>query len=166
MLLVRHFLEVCAVELGCRIPRIEPAGAELLMNFEWPGNVRQLANVLERAMILYGGRDLDTVHLAPLLEAANPGHYGAPDCLPAPARILGWELPQEGVNLEELEDSLMLQALGRTDGNLTRAARLVGLSRPAFRYRISRMIGASGSAKRAAHGSKSALYDLVQRRIN
>jgi DNA-binding NtrC family response regulator len=166
MLLARHFLDLCAVELGCRIPRIEPTGAELLMNFEWPGNVRQLANVLERAMILYSGQNLDAVHLAPLLKAANPGHYGAPDCLPAPARMLGWELPLEGVNLEELQDSLMLQALGRADGNITRAARLVGLSRPAFRYRISRLVGAAGSAENAGHGSKSNLYEMVQRRIN
>ena len=165
-LLARHFLDLFAVELGCRIPRIELAGAELLMNFEWPGNVRQLANVLERAMIIYPGQDLDAVHLAPLLKASNPGHYGAPDCLPAPARMLGWELPLEGVNLEELQDSLMLQALGRADGNLTRAARLVGLSRPAFRYRISKLVGPSESAENAGHSSKSVLYDMVQRRIN
>lgn len=162
MLLASHFVRLLAARLGSREPEIEPGAAELLTSFAWPGNVRQLANVLERAMILYRDQDLEASHLALLLEAPKTELCVAPSETP----LLGWELPLHGVNLEALEHDLLLQALARAEGNITRAATLVGLSRPAFRYRISKLMGGPASAEIAERSLKSNLYDMIQRRIN
>jgi len=162
MLLANHFVRSLAARLGSREPEIEPAAAELLTSFAWPGNVRQLANVLERAMILYPDQDLDASDLALLLEAPKRELSVASSESP----LLGWELPLDGVNLEALEHDLLLQALARAEGNITRAATLVGLSRPAFRYRIGKLMGGPATAEIAQGSLKSNLYDMIQRRIN
>jgi DNA-binding NtrC family response regulator len=165
-LLTNHFVRLLASKFGCREPRIEPCAAELLINFEWPGNVRQLVNVLERALILYRDQDLDASHLAPLLEAPKPELSTRPSEGP----LLGWELPLLGVNLEALERDLMLQALARAEGNVSRAATLVGLTRAAFRYRIGKLMDEHANAEIAHRNLKQTLkqnlYDMVQRRIN
>jgi len=161
-LLANHFLHLCAARLGCREPRLEQTAVELLIGFSWPGNVRQLANVIERAMILHRDQDLAACHVAPLLEAPKP----EPCLTRREGPLLGWELPAEGINLEALEHDLLLQALARADGNITRAATLVGLSRPAFRYRISKLVGEPAPAETAERSLKSNLYDMIQRRIN
>ncbi len=100
----------------------------MLERYAWPGNVRELKNVIERAVILDEGQEVLPAHL--------------PDELKPGARLLdlepGFKLPAAGIKLEELEKDLIRQALDRTQGNKTRAAELLGLTRDTLRYRIEK----------------------------
>jgi DNA-binding NtrC family response regulator len=92
------------------------------------GNVRELRNLVERAVLLGEGdllqpSDFDSLHTA---KRRTPDGHG------------GFELPAEGVNLEEVERSFVVQALDRANGNQTRAAALLGLHRDQIRYRIEK----------------------------
>ena len=100
------------------------AALKAMQHYGWPGNIRELRNAVERAMLLSDG---------PWLEPADfPALTGA-----APIAA-GLSLPAEGVNLEELERSLVVQALERSGGNQTRAATMLGLNRDQIRYRIEK----------------------------
>lgn len=100
----------------------------MLERYAWPGNVRELKNVIERAVILEEGVELLPAHL--------------PDELRPGARLVdlesGFKLPAAGIRLEDLEKDLLRQALERTQGNKTRAAELLGLTRDTLRYRIEK----------------------------
>jgi len=162
VLLARHFLQLLAARLDSLTPRLDAGAVDLLIGCDWPGNIRQLINVLERAMILHRNEDLAAAHLAPMLEAPKPG----PSVASASNPILGWELPLEGINLDVLERDLMLQALARAEGDITRAAALVGPSRSSFRRRTSKLMGRSPTLKISEGSLKTSLYEMVQRRIN
>jgi DNA-binding NtrC family response regulator len=96
-----------------------------LQDYSWPGNIRELRNVIERAVLL-------TEHETLSVDDLSLGSTG-------PARLGGEvELPADGVDLEQLERSLVAQALERTGWNQTKAARLLGLNRDQIRYRIEK----------------------------
>jgi DNA-binding NtrC family response regulator len=111
---------------GCPIPRLSAAFRARLLAHDWPGNVRELRNMLEQAVIFGGGAELDPSMLA---MAVTTAAHGAQD---------GFALPVTGIDLEQLERSLTLQALERSAWNLTKAGRLLGLSRDAVRYRVEK----------------------------
>ena len=98
---------------------------EQLQRYWWPGNVRELRNAIERAMLLV---EVDTLTPDDFAGAA------------AGAVRLGdrVELPAGGIDLEQLERSLVIQALERSSWNQTRAATLLGLNRDQIRYRIEK----------------------------
>lgn len=103
---------------------IAPAALQLLEQYGWPGNLAELRSVLERASQLVGEGAIEVTHLpARLREQAAP----APD-----------QLPATGVNLEQLEQALIRQALERAHGNKSRAAELLGLTRHTLLYRIEK----------------------------
>ena len=95
-----------------------------LQNYGWPGNVREVRNAVERAMLLSEGPTLEAGDFPLLGARAQDAH--------------GMGLPADGVNLEDLERSLVVQALERSGGNQTRAATLLGLNRDQIRYRIEK----------------------------
>jgi DNA-binding NtrC family response regulator len=128
-LLACHFLEHFSREFKKRLPRLSPAVERLLVTYEWPGNIRELRNVIERAMILEDTGELLPAHLPP--EIAEP----AGSCA-APA--LHFRLPRSGITLEEVERDFVRQALEITAGNQTLSARLLGLTRDEFRYRMKK----------------------------
>jgi DNA-binding NtrC family response regulator len=92
-----------------------------LMEYSWPGNVRELENCLERAAIIAAGGPLQVEHL--------PEHIRQKRVLDKPS---AFRLPETGLSLDELEKSLLLQALEMTGGNKTKAAGLLGITRRAF----------------------------------
>ena len=96
-----------------------------LQAYPWRGNVRELRNAVERAMLLAEGNELNESHF-PMLSAAE-GELST---------AMG--LPAEGINLEALERSLVVQALERSGWNQTKAATLLGLNRDQIRYRIEK----------------------------
>ncbi len=102
-----------------------PAGARLIENYGWPGNVRQLKNLCERWALLYAKREL-TAELLQIDLTSNVQQANS------------WELPPEGVNLADLERQLIEQALTRTQGNKTQASRLLGISRHTLDYRLEK----------------------------
>ena len=96
-----------------------------LQMYGWPGNIRELRNAVERAMLLVEGAEL-TADLFPVVSGLG-------------ARLAeGVELPPTGVDLEQLERSLVVQALERSGWNQTKAATLLGLNRDQIRYRIEK----------------------------
>ncbi len=123
-LLVAYFIDQFNKEFRKRVAGVEPDALELLQRHTWPGNVRELRNAVERAMLLAEGDVLTSEQFALLGRRASLSH--------------GIELPPGGVNLEELERDLVVQALERTGWNQTRAAALLGLNRDQIRYRIEK----------------------------
>ena len=122
--LVAFFVEGFNAEFKKRIIGVSPQAAALLQSYGWPGNVRELRNVVERAMLL---AEEDRLEVRDFGALKPGGVAGDP-----------FDLPANGVNLEELERSLVVQALRRSGGNQTKAAALLGLNRDQIRYRIEK----------------------------
>lgn len=124
--LVKFFLEKFAKDTGSPMKTISPDAMKLLIDFQWPGNVRELENVIQRAVTLTDGPTLDVpdVHLD---NRAQRGHGGNSFSLP------------EGMTLDQWEQETIREALKRANGNKSQAARMLGLSRNALRYRLSQM---------------------------
>jgi DNA-binding NtrC family response regulator len=103
------------------------AGArDALVDYRWPGNVRELENVLERSLLLSSG---------PVLLAEDIRFDAAPRSAPEPGNGF---LP-EGVTLDQHEQELIREALRRANNNKSQAARMLGMTRNALRYRLSQM---------------------------
>ncbi|HVP66537.1 MAG TPA: sigma-54 dependent transcriptional regulator [Anaeromyxobacteraceae bacterium] len=137
---VEHFLERFSAELGRKKPRVLPEVSRLLAAYHWPGNLRELANVLERAATLAEGDVIGPELLPPALRG------GLSD---APTPSVPAELPAEGLDLEAhldaIERSLLEQALARAGGVKTEAARVLSLSFRSLRYRLAKFgIGGEG----------------------
>jgi transcriptional regulator with GAF, ATPase, and Fis domain len=122
--LVKFFIDGFNSEFKKRITGISAAAATLLKAYGWPGNVRELRNVVERAMLLAEGTQLEAHDFGAL-----KGGGAAND---------PFDLPATGVDLDELERSLVVQALKRAGGNQTKAAALLGLNRDQIRYRVEK----------------------------
>jgi DNA-binding NtrC family response regulator len=131
--LVNLFILRCE-ETGKHVQGITPQAMQMLANYHWPGNVRELQNIVERACALSKGPrlDIEDIHLDTRPAKGN----GAPGFLP------------EGMTLEQWEDEMVQEALRRANGNKSQAARLLGLSRNALRYRLSK-IGISDEGEKA-----------------
>ncbi len=139
--LAEHFLARFAAAQGKAIAGLAPAAIERLMQFDWPGNVRELENVIERAVTLSDGPRLTAADIQ--LEIVPPPRAAAGG---APTLPAGW-------TLEEFEQAILRDALRRANGNKSQAARLLGLSRNALRYRLSTM-GEAGEGE--GEGDESA----------
>jgi DNA-binding NtrC family response regulator len=132
--LVAHFVAQLNRELEAAVKSVSAGAMSLLCRYSWPGNARQLKNVLERIMVVETCDTILVDHLPPEirgmdLDVARPAL--SPEALP-PAAI---QLPAEGLSLESVERELIRQALLRSEGNITRASALVGLHRDTLRYR-------------------------------
>ncbi len=127
--LALHLVRKVSAELSRSIAGITPDALSVLAQHPWPGNVRELRNVLERAVILKReDRAVDVGDLPrDIVEQLGDGR-----------RSTGFELPPEGIDLAELERDLLEQALARARGNQTAAARLLGITRFALRYRLDK----------------------------
>jgi DNA-binding NtrC family response regulator len=123
-----------------------PEVAEIFRRYSWPGNVRELRNVIERVMILEDGDMITTAYLPRDLITDATGaaqQEAAIDQSPHQAIAAAADslvsLPAEGIPLDEVEMSLVRQALERSGGNQTRAAALLGISRGQLRYRLKKL---------------------------
>jgi DNA-binding NtrC family response regulator len=123
--LARHFLRDLSERTGKLVTEIDPEARRTLMQFDWPGNVRELKNVLERAVILTQGTSIGLEHLPSRL------HQGY-----APAPSTPFSLPPGGLDMQDVERMLLVQALEQSRQNKSEAARLLGMSRATFRYRL------------------------------
>jgi DNA-binding NtrC family response regulator len=125
--LVKFFLEKFAKESDVPPKSLTPDAMKLLMDFRWPGNVRELENVIQRAITLSEKTTLDVSDIQ--LDSRTPrGNSSANSFL----------LP-EGMTLDQWEQETIREALKRANGNKSQAARMLGLSRNALRYRLSQM---------------------------
>jgi transcriptional regulator with PAS, ATPase and Fis domain len=128
--LVNHFLARFAADSEKEIEGITPAALDVLMEYHWPGNIRQLENSVERAVALSAGRMIDEKDIHLDTRQSKPGSTAS--------SAAGQFLP-EGTTLEQWEDNMIREALRRANGNKSQAARLLGLSRNALRYRLSKL---------------------------
>jgi two-component system, NtrC family, response regulator AtoC len=124
--LVRVFLDRFGHEAGKQVSTVTPAAMKRLMEFHWPGNVRELENIIERAVALCSGDVIDLEDIRLDMSPARPRASDAP-------------FPPPGETLEQFEDEIIRESLRRAGGNKSQAARLLGLSRNALRYRLSKI---------------------------
>jgi DNA-binding NtrC family response regulator len=123
--LANFYIDSYNSEFKKRVRGIDAEALTQLEVYGWPGNIRELRNAIERAMLLAEG---DTLVRADF-PVATSGALRLGD---------GVELPASGIELEQLEHSLVVQALERTGWNQTKAATLLGVNRDQIRYRIEK----------------------------
>jgi two-component system, NtrC family, response regulator AtoC len=127
--LATHFLARYAADNAKEIRGITPAAVEKLVSYHWPGNVRQLENTIERAVALSQAQVLD----------ASDIHLDGGQAKPSAVNAGGNAFLPDGMTLEQWEDEMIREALRRANGNKSQAARLLGLSRNALRYRLGKL---------------------------
>ena len=121
--LVARFIASFAEQNGRPLEGLSNDALIALESYDWPGNVRELRNAIERAMLLADRELLEPQDFTTLTRTVSATHF---------------KLPAEGVDLEEVERQLVVQALERANNNQTRAAELLGLNRDQVRYRMEK----------------------------
>ncbi len=154
-LLAGHFLARYARAMGKDVRGIAPDAQRALMEYSWPGNVRQLENVIQRHVALCDGEVIESIDLSgregviseSLLDAPEPREVGETGVEGAHTGLI----PEQGIILDDVMDDIercyLLQALERTDGNLTQAAKILGMSYRSIRYKVKKL-GVRGSMSR------------------
>jgi DNA-binding NtrC family response regulator len=128
--LAYHFLRIFCREMGRRIQGFSDDALQLLINYEWPGNVRQLKNVVERLVIMAEEKILDHHHLLNNLQTA-PNE----NTLPLPLSLEELKQAKRTIlekNYDPIEKAFLEDALTASEGNITRAAQQVGMQRSNF----------------------------------
>ena len=126
-LLLKHFNRTIAAQYGVKPTVYSKSAIKCLKAYSWPGNVRELRNLCERMSILLAGKTIEVENLP--LEIKN-------EQKPMQESIVS--LPESGLSLEKVEIELIQQALNKTAGNRSRAARLLGLTRDTLLYRMKK----------------------------
>lgn len=127
-LLVMHFLQKFNPS---QEQFMSPEAMGLLTSYEWPGNIRELQNVIERAVILSQGHEIKAHHLPKEIQKTDTGKSEASQGL-----IINF--PDQGISFDEVEKELILKALEKSGGNQTKAAQLLGITRSALLYRAQK----------------------------
>jgi DNA-binding NtrC family response regulator len=156
--LAEHFLALLNEEVKRKVHGFTGETRSALAEYDWPGNVREMRNLIERALILGEGEYLEIRPLSDLagLQSSNVPSMtewgtdrdaagaaagaivGTTNPEPGGGDAVVFILPPRGVVLEEVEKSFIIQALGAQDGNQTKAAAMLGLTRDALRYRMKK----------------------------
>jgi DNA-binding NtrC family response regulator len=147
LLLAEHYVAYFNERLRKRIKGLTPEVEDIFRSYRWPGNVRELRNVVERVIILEDSdlitarwlpRDL-TSDNQPVAAATGAGARPGSGLEPADPIAAAFRLPEDGVEMLEVELSLVRQAMDRCGGNQTRAAEMLGISRDQLRYRLKKI---------------------------
>jgi DNA-binding NtrC family response regulator len=123
-----HFVDKLSKDLGATAKQISAPALDRLLNHSWPGNVRELENTIERSLVLASGETLQPADI----RIEPPRNVSALASQQTP-------LLTEGETLEHWEQMMIREALRRANGNKSQAARMLGLTRNALRYRLSQM---------------------------
>ncbi|HVN83278.1 MAG TPA: sigma-54 dependent transcriptional regulator [Candidatus Binatia bacterium] len=134
-LLLQHYVGKYNAEFRKNFRSVDPEALRLLVAYAWPGNVRELRNLVERILILEKGDTLLPEHLPPEITTATPTSLTPAGVRPSDGQF---RLPPTGISLEEVEKEFVRQSLQLAEGNQTRAAQLLGISRDALRYRLQK----------------------------
>jgi two-component system response regulator AtoC len=122
-LLASYYVDLFNREFKRHVRGVSPAAQTLLEQYQWPGNIRELRNAIERAMLLVEHEWLQPGDFTTLTRSVTPTEF---------------TLPAEGISLDEVERQLLEQALERSGGNHTQAGQLLGINRDQVRYRIEK----------------------------
>jgi len=125
--LVDFFIAKHSASSNRQIQGLTASARNLVMSYSWPGNVRQLESAIERAILLCEGNEIQVEDLP--VEIRQEG---------TSASAFNFKLPPEGISFEEVERSLITQAMEQTNWNITRAAKLLGLSFRTLQYRLEK----------------------------
>jgi transcriptional regulator with PAS, ATPase and Fis domain len=131
-LLVMHFLDQFNEVLRKNTREVEPAAIECLKAYDWPGNIRELRNVIERVMILENKERIELADLPRAIAEARDASTRDEAEKPAPIPAVGT------MTLDEMEKQAICQALEQASHNQVRAAKLLGISRDTLRYRMKK----------------------------
>ncbi|MGO9621656.1 MAG: sigma-54-dependent transcriptional regulator [Desulfobaccales bacterium] len=129
--LTLFFMNTFNEKFGKNFCSISAAAREMLLDYPWRGNVRELRNTIERVLLLEDGEAIQPAHLT-FLSLTQPENRVQAAVEP------GMKLPAAGLNLDGLIKGLIIQALKLSNGNRTRAARFLGISRPTLIYRLEK----------------------------
>jgi DNA-binding NtrC family response regulator len=130
-LLARHFLKLfCSKYNNKNIKDFSPQVEEILKASSWPGNIRELKNMVERIVVLETAETIGPEHIPPWISG------GA--MIPEVQVSNGFKLPDDGIDLEDLERSLVQQALAKAENNKTLAAKLLNISYDSIRYQVKK----------------------------
>ncbi|WP_075796706.1 sigma-54-dependent Fis family transcriptional regulator [Massilia putida] len=150
-LLTEHFVGKYNTMYGKRILGVSDKAMQALMHYRWPGNIRELENMIERGVILTDSGQMIDIHtLFPTLAEAGgmmaiapSGRLHTPPAPDAPSApdTLCEQLLNEDFRLDQFEARLIHTAMARADGNVTQAARLLGITRPQLAYRLDKLKG-------------------------
>ncbi|MCF7966646.1 sigma-54 dependent transcriptional regulator [Methylobacter sp. Wu8] len=127
--LIKHFLALFEDAHALTAPKFSKQALRVLKTYAWPGNIRELRNLCERLSILLAGRVIEPENL--------PSEFTAKVIANAPATS-NFTLPETGLQLDTLEADLIHQALNRTNGNRSKSAKLLGISRDTLLYRMQK----------------------------
>lgn len=139
ILLAEHYVASFSKRLRIRIHGLEPDVAAAFRSYDWPGNVRELRNVIERALILEDGDMITMKYLPRNLLVPDAHSLEAGGSSEGMTGAICFHLPAGGVSLDDLEMSLVRQAMAQSGGNQTRAAELLCISRDQLRYRLKKL---------------------------
>lgn len=129
-LLAEHFLQLLADEMRVPVATVTDEALQMLGSHSFPGNIRELKNIVERALIESGGADIEPrhLHLEAVLPHAEPAAGVSVEGLP--------------LNLAQAEIALVQKALAQTNGNMAQAAQLLGINRTTLYRRLAQAAGA------------------------
>ncbi|HTI41560.1 MAG TPA: sigma-54 dependent transcriptional regulator [Vicinamibacterales bacterium] len=122
-LLASFYVDLFNREFKRHVRGVSPEGMQMLESYQWPGNIREMRNAIERAMLLVEHEWLQPSDFTTLTRSVTPAEF---------------KLPVEGISLDEVERQLLVQALERAGGNQTQAGQLLGINRDQVRYRIEK----------------------------
>src|SRR6185369_5557117 len=122
--LAKHFMDTYKREFAKQVSGISPQAERLIVGYHWPGNIRELKNVIERAIILGNEETLAVDHLPPEITSRI--------ATAAATALVTFKLPPEGIDIEEVEKELIRQALENNDWNQSKAAKKLNLGVDAF----------------------------------
>jgi transcriptional regulator with PAS, ATPase and Fis domain len=125
LIIADHFLKIFNIEFKKHVKGFTEKAKKAIVAYSWPGNVRELSNALERTMIFI---EKDYIDSSDLTIGEKTAH----------GQELDWHVPPKGVSLEDVERQLLLSALQQSEGNKSKAAKLLQLSRDTFRYRLQK----------------------------
>lgn len=130
-LLIKHFIEHFSRTYGIAAPIFSKQTLKVLKHYDWPGNVRELRNLCERLCILLGNKTVEPDNLPSEFTAKLADKVSG-------VKVTDFVLPESGLKLDTLEADLIAQALQRTNGNRSKSARLLGISRDTLLYRMQK----------------------------
>ncbi|HEX5752334.1 MAG TPA: sigma-54 dependent transcriptional regulator [Archangium sp.] len=134
--LVSHFLEKYSDAYGKDVRGLAPGTLQAMLSYDWPGNIRELENAIERAVVLAGGNELTTDDLPPVLRGPRPTNSSPSSLIP-------------GATLAQIEREAILRTLEMVQGSTTRAAEILGISVRKVQYRLKEY-GTGATGKPAA----------------